>query len=67
MVTWDNLDLGLVGWCKVGGDSQDVPACPMVTWDNSDLGLAGWCKVPRMSRDVHGNLGQLGPGTGRVV
>ena len=45
MATWDNSDLGLAGWCKVGGGSQDVPGCPMATWDNSDLGLAGWCKV----------------------
>ena len=34
MATWDNWDLGLAGWCKVGGGSQDVPCCPMATWDN---------------------------------
>ena len=39
-----------------------------------NLGLAGWSKVVGGSWDVpgcpglsHGNLGQLGPGTGRVV
>ena len=36
----------------------------MATWDNWDLGLAGWWEIPGMP---HGNLGQLGPGTGRVV
>ena len=54
MVTWDNLDLGLAGWCKVVGDSQDVLGCPMVTWDNLDMGLAGWCKVGGNSQDVPG-------------
>ena len=44
MATWDNTDLGLAGWCKVVGGSQDVPHC-QATWDNWDLGLAGWCRV----------------------
>ena len=31
----NGLDLGLAGWCKVVGGSQDVPSCPMATciWD----------------------------------
>ena len=43
MATWDDLHLGLAGWCKVVGSSRDVLGCPMAT------------------------LGQLGPGTGRLV
>ena len=61
------MDLGLAGWCKIVGGSRDVLGCPMATWDNSDQGLAGWCKVVGYPGLSHGNLGQLRPGTGRVV
>ena len=41
----------------------------MATWDNWDLGLAEWYKIvgcPGLMLS-HEKLGQLGPGTGKVV
>ena len=36
MATWDNSDLGLAGWCKVVGDSRDVP------WQLGTTGTWDW-------------------------
>ena len=54
MATWDNLHLGLAGWCKVLGGSRDVLGCPMATWDNRMVyGSLRFLGCPELS---HGNL-----------